>query len=78
MVNINRMYKAILKVDPDCQYLWYVNPGDGLEVEIEAKGYCKDANFQAYGEILATSMNYELYFQRVKNKMDKIREALND
>lgn len=73
-VNINRMYKAMNKVDPQGKFRWYVTGDCG--VQLEAHGFIEGVSFQASGEIHGDSSNYSKYFQPIFAKMELISKSL--
>lgn len=73
-VNINRMYKAMHRVDPNGEYRWYVN--SNVDITIEAQWSHNGVAIQVRDEIYGHKSNYDEFFQKIKNKMDKLKEAL--
>jgi len=74
-VNINRMNKAMHRVDPDGDYRWYINT-DNVDVTLEVQWSHGGVAIQICGEIYGHKSRYDEFFQKLKDKMDKLKEVL--
>lgn len=76
-VNINRMYKAMHRVDPEGKYRWYVRSETCGDVTLEAMSCVDGVASQATCVIYGHSSRYDQYFQKLYDKLEKITKVLD-
>lgn len=77
MININRAYKAMHRIDPNGDIRWYITT-DGCEIKIQGQLYYKETAIQSSVEFYENYNDYDKFFKKVYDTMIKLKETLGE